>query len=60
MSQENQNEITAVAQAAPAPLSRLEKIIEDPFASAFAATAATALAVCTVLSGIWVISASVY
>ncbi|MFN3237366.1 MAG: hypothetical protein ACE37D_09915 [Pseudomonadales bacterium] len=57
MSQNDNTEVTAVAEA---PASRLESIIEDPMKSALAATAATALAVCVVLSGIWAISASVY
>lgn len=59
MSQKD-TEIKAVAQAAPQDFaSRLAQIIEDPMASALAATAATALAVCVVLSGMWVISLSV-
>jgi hypothetical protein len=57
VSQNDNTEITAVAQAQE---SRLASIIEDPMKSALAATAATALAVCVVLSGIWAISASVY
>lgn len=55
MSQEQEPKV--IAQAAP---SRLEQIIQDPMQSAIAATACTALAVCVVLSGIWIISASVY
>ena len=34
----------------------LEKIIEDPFSSMFAATVLTGLAVTAVLSGMWIVN----
>lgn len=36
-----------------------EKVIEDPMASAYAATGMTALAVCTVLTGMWIVNSAV-
>jgi hypothetical protein len=56
---QDQNTEAAVVAKAVTP-NRIEKMLDDPFASALAATAATALAVTVVLSGIWVISLSVY
>lgn len=38
----------------------LVRVIEDPFASALAATLATAGAVAVVLSSMWIISTAVY
>ena len=52
-----EQKVTAKVEAAPK--GAFERIIEDPFASAFAATGATALAVCTVLSGMWLINTAV-
>jgi len=55
----NQNEaMTKSVEAAVAPSlgQRLGQWIEDPFASALLATAATLLAITTVLSTMWFIS----
>ena len=57
--QSNQTKESVAAALMPAD-QRIARIIEDPWASAFAATIATSLAVGVVLGGMWVISLIVY
>lgn len=54
---EQTKQSVAVAVAAPTLGQRMAQWIEDPFASAMMATAATFTAVVVVLSSMWVISA---
>ena len=55
MNQENEPKVIAQTEQKDF----FEKIIEDPFASAYAATGMTALAVCTVLTGMWIVNTAV-
>ena len=55
MSEENEPKVIAETEEK----AFFEKVIEDPMASAYAATGMTALAVCTVLSGMWLVNTAV-
>lgn len=56
MTKNQSNETKETVKAVSAPQSRLAQWIDDPFASMFLASAATALAVTFVLSGMGLIN----
>lgn len=56
MTQNLTEDTKETVKAITASKSRVEAWLEDPFASAFLATAITATAITSVLSGMWLVS----